>query len=203
MLPDVAVIFAVCPDTAVETTVASPAELIVATALLSEAHVTEVVITLVDPSELCPVATYCWVLLIATVAVVGVTTILVNVGPTVTADVPEIVPTAACTVAVPVNTPFTTPFGATSLTVAAPVGLLAVTDQAADPVRSFVELSLYVPVATSVVVDPTATVVVDGVTAIELSFGSVKKFLQPAPVKMSATNAKSAGQALRIGKKII
>jgi len=66
---------------------------------------------------------------------------LVSVGPTVIADVPEIVPMAACTVAVPVNTPVTTPFGATLLTVAAPLGLLVVTDQAADPVRSFVELS--------------------------------------------------------------
>ena len=51
MLPDVAVISAVAPDNAVETTVARPPELIVATLLSLVAQVTDVVITLVDPSE--------------------------------------------------------------------------------------------------------------------------------------------------------
>jgi hypothetical protein len=126
-----------------------------------------------------------------------------KVGPTVTVAVPLIVPTVACIVAVPGSTPVTIPFGAVLLTVAAPVGLLVETDHVADPVKSLVELSSYVPVATKVPVAPTPTVEVAGVTAMEVSLGSVKKSLQPAPIRIKATNASSAGQALRFGKNFI
>jgi hypothetical protein len=57
MLPEDAVIVAEEPETAVESTVAVPAELIVAIVLSLEAHVTDDVTVLVVPSEYVAVAT--------------------------------------------------------------------------------------------------------------------------------------------------
>lgn len=60
----------------VATPVAKPAELMVATDVLEELHVTLLVISAVDESEYVPVAVYCCVADTAAVAVAGVTAIL-------------------------------------------------------------------------------------------------------------------------------
>ena len=60
--------------------VARPVESIVAAAVFEDAHVTWLVRFCVLESEYVPVAVYCWVAPVASVALAGVTAIEVNVG---------------------------------------------------------------------------------------------------------------------------
>jgi hypothetical protein len=198
MLPEVAVIFVVWP--LVPTTVATPKESMVATAAVEEVHVTEVVMSAVVPSELCPVAVYCWVRPLAIMAVVGVTLIVCSTTAFPTATVTDaVIPfdAVAWMVVEPLLTPVTTPLPVTVATA------VLFETQVTEDETSLVLLLSKVPRADKVVVPPTATVGDAGEIAIDVSWGSVKKSLQPAPIKMNPTNASSTGQALRVGKEII
>jgi hypothetical protein len=103
----------------VETAVASPLLLTVATNVLDELQVTCVVIFCVVPSEYEPIAENCWVLPAGTFGLTGVTDIEDRIaGVTVRVVLPEILPEAAVMIEVPAATAVARPL---PLTVASEV----------------------------------------------------------------------------------
>jgi hypothetical protein len=101
---------------------------------------------------------------------------------TVRVVVPETVPLVAVMVLVPPATPVANP----------PVEIVAVAvvpdDQVTDELRSFVVLSLYVPVAVNCCVAPTVMEGFLGVTAMELSVAACFPPLHPAITRINTAN---------------
>jgi len=138
MFPELAVMV-VCPA---PSAVARPPELICATVVTEESHVTELVISTVLPPCTVPVALNCWVEPLEIEGLVGLMAMETRFAKVIVTEVdPLTVPEVAVMVAEPAATPATTPL---LLTVAM---LESELDQSTLPVRVFVLPSSKVPVA--------------------------------------------------------
>jgi hypothetical protein len=159
---------AVMTDEPVASADARPIVEMVATAGLADAHVTEAVTFLVEPSVYVPVAMNCSVRPLATDGSAGVTAIEVkSAAVTVRVVVPVTPPSVALTVLPP-----------SASAMARPVLVILATAtlddaQAADAVRFCVVPSEYVPVATNCSVNPLATLGLTGVSAIDVTTAGV------------------------------
>jgi hypothetical protein len=148
------------------TPVARPEAVMLATDGLDEAQVAVEVRTFVLPSLYVPVAVNCWVFPAAIDGFAGVTameTSVTEVAVTVSVVEPTTPPEVAVMLLVPAATAVARP----------DVPMVATEDvteaQLAVAVRSFVVLSLYVPVALNCCVAPAVIDGLDGVTAMETS----------------------------------
>ena len=164
-------------DVPATSAVAQPREpdilLIVVTAGVAEAQVTELVRSCVEPSVNVPVATNCWVIPAATLGFAGVIASDLSVAlVTVSGALAEVIaPRVAVMLAVPTATAEAPPLvPAALLTVAVPSASDA---QVTDVVKSWVELSVNIPVAVNCWVVPAAITLLDGVTAMETSVALV------------------------------
>ena len=156
MSPSVALML----DVPTATPWARPVALIVALAVVPEAQVTAPVRSRCEPSLYVPVAVNCWVSPAAIEGLAGVTAMLCNVAEvTVSTVEPLMLPSVALIVDVPTATPVARPVAPTVAVAGVPEA------QVTDPVRSAVELSEYVPVATNCWVSPAAIDGLAGVTA--------------------------------------
>ena len=158
ILPEVAVMVAVPPKTAV----ARPVLLTVATDKLDEVQATAGVISRVVPSENVPVAINCWVPPTDMIGLAGVTAMEDRVEEvTVRVVLPEIGPEVAVMVELPATRAVASPLLSTEAT--------DVLDelQVTDVVISWVVPSENVPVAVSCWVDPADRLGLAGVTAME------------------------------------
>jgi type III secretory pathway component EscT len=156
------------------TPVARPVAVIVATPVLLELHVTELVRFCVLLSLYVPVAVNCCVAPGATDGLAGVTASDTSAGAVTVRPVdPLIEPKVAWIVALPVATPVARP---AAVMLATPVLLeLHVTEL----VRFCVLLSLYVPVAVNCCVAPLAIDEFAGVTAIDTSGSVTVRAVEP------------------------
>jgi hypothetical protein len=121
------------------------------------------------PSEYCPVATNCWFWPIVTEGFAGVTEIDCSAGG-VTVTVKAVEPLTELNAALTVVVPTVNPAASPAETLATP-GLDEF--QVAALVRSWVLLSLYVPVAVNCCVLPTSTDGLPGLTAMPVSTAAV------------------------------
>jgi hypothetical protein len=160
---------AVMAEVPTATPVARPEVVMVAVAGVAEAHVAVaerscVVMTLVVGSLKVPIATNCCLVPFAIDGVAGVTAIETRAAVvTVSVVEPTTVPLVAETTDVPAPTPVARP-------PAEIVAAVSVADaHVTEAETSFVDVSLYVPVATNCCVVPLAIVGVAGVTAIDTS----------------------------------
>lgn len=143
---------------------ASPAALIVATAVVAEAHVTWPVRFSVEWSEKVPVAVNCLGVPLAILGFAGVTAIDSRAGAVTVRIVDPLLPASvAVMVDVPVPSPVATPTCVIVETAVVPDA------QVTWLVRSSVELSEKVPVAVNDSVSPLGTLGFAGVTAIDSS----------------------------------
>ncbi len=172
MLPDPAVIVVEPAATGVATPLEPAALLIVATPVLDELQVTDVVRFRVEPSEYVPVAVNCWVVPLATLGLAGVTARETSVaGVTVRVVDPDMLPDPAVIVVEPAAAGVATPLEPAALLIVATPVLEEL--QVTDVVRFWVELSEYVPVAVNCWVVPLTTLGLVGVTARETSVAGV------------------------------
>lgn len=177
-----------------------PAGVMGATVGALEPQVTDVVIGFVVPSLYVPVATNWIVRPLATLAAAAMGVIAmdlsvaaVTVNVAVPVMVPVMVPEVAVMVAVPTATGVATPVVATIVAM-----LAALVLQATLVVMTAVELSLYVPVATKLLVEPSATLEADVVTAMEVSVlvaGGVTAAGEPSPPPQAASSAVKPSRA--------
>src|ERR1700735_1146437 len=150
------------------TPVANPPVVIVATLVVPELHVTELVKFCVELSEKVPVAVNCCVAALAIEGFAGVTAIDTSVtAVTVSVVEPLIAPETALIVLVPAATAVANP---PVVMVATPV---VAELQVTELVRFCVELSEKVPVAVNCCFAPTLTEGFAGVTAIDTSVAAV------------------------------
>src|ERR1700735_2504679 len=150
------------------TPVANPPVVIVATLVVPELHVTELVKFCVELSEKVPVAVNCCVAALAIEGFAGVTAIDTSVtAVTVSVADPRRAPEAALMVLVPAATPVANPPVVIVATLVVPE--LHVTEL----VKFCVELSEKVPVAVNCCFAPTLTEGFAGVTAIDTSVAAV------------------------------
>jgi hypothetical protein len=151
------------------TPVANPPAVIVATPELCDVHVTEPLKFCVELSEKVPVAVNCSVLPFAIDGFAGVTAIDTSVAElTVSTVDPLTLPEIAMIVLDPAAFAVAIPPGAI-------VAAFVFWDcQLTEPLRSFVEPSLYFPVAVNGSVVPVAIVGFIGVTEIELRVGKLE-----------------------------
>jgi hypothetical protein len=152
---------------------ASPAAETVATPVLVDIHVTELVISRLLLSKYVPVAVNCCVAPAATVDVAGVTAMDASTGAEVTLKdaVPLIDPAPAVMVVVPADTAKAKPeFPGSFVIIAAPVEELQIADA-----MVCVLLSLKTPVATNLREPPGRAIeALAGVTEIDTSPGGVR-----------------------------
>jgi hypothetical protein len=168
--------------------VASPAAEILATAGVPEAQVAVLVMSFVDLSEYVAVAVNCCVFPTAIEAVAGVTAMLTTVGAaTVNVAGADVFPAAVAVMFVlPVATAVAKPL-------AAMVATLVLDDaQVTELVRSFVELSEYIPVAVNCCVAPAAIDAEAGVTA---TLVRVTPLLPPHPTRNEKHSTKHAANS--------
>ena len=150
------------------TAVASPAALIVATVVVPDAHVAVLVRSCVELSLNVPVAVNCWVFPTEMDGFGGVTAIDESTAAvTVNVVDPTTLPLVALIVDVPIFRVVANPAALIVAIVVVPDAHVAVL------VRSFVELSLNVPVAVNCCVLPAGTDGFAGVTAIDDSVAAV------------------------------
>lgn len=164
------------------TPVANPPAVIVATLVVTELQVTELVKFCVELSEKVPVAVNCCVAFFAIEGFAGVTAIDTNVGAvTVSVVDPVTLPETALIVLVPADTPVANP-------PALIVATLVVTElQVTEPVKFCVELSEKVPVAVNCFVAPFVIEGLAGVTAIDTSVAAVTaRFVDPVTLPDTA-----------------
>lgn len=149
--------------------VANPPDTMVATDVLEELHITELVMSNVELSEYVPVAVYCCVKPAAILAVVGVTVIELNVAAvTVNVLVGLVTPlNVAVMLVVPAAMVVANPPDAM-------VATLGVAEaHVTDDVMFTVVPSVYVPVAVNCCVNPAARETPVGVVAIETNVADV------------------------------
>jgi hypothetical protein len=187
LVPDVAVIVVVCGNVPLVAEVNTPELSMVPALEFDDAQLALEVMSWTVPSDKVALAVNRGLLPRFMVEFCGITAIE-TMFPSVTVTVvePLIVPTAALIVAGdPTETPVASPVELTLTTVESEL------DQEAMPVKSFLVLSSYVPVADICLVLPSRTEGVAGVTLTDESVGLTKNPRHPAPsarIAMSPLN---------------